>query len=396
MINKVCVVTFLSVLVLATLAQAQSFTVLYNFTGQSDGATPWAGLIQDAAGDLDGTSQGAFVGAGNVYRMDTTGTETVLYTFTGSPDGAGPQAALTIDKAGNLYGTTVAGGGSGPLCGSCGTVFKIDTAGNERVLYTFKGFSDGCLPTQGVIVDEAGDLFGTATQCGSSNLGTIFKLDTAGNFTLLHTFTGGSSDGAYPRWGHLTMDEAGNLYGLAQIGGSTGCTLGKGCGVLYKLSKNGKFALLYSFQGGLSDGCGPGGSLVQDKAGNSYGTTEGCGAGGTGTIWKLSKKGEETVLHNFALSASNGCYPYAGVARDSKGNLYGVTYYCGAYSYGALYELSAKGVFTLLHSFDDYDGANPVGEVLRTAGGTLFGTATTGGTLGGDLSFFGTVWEYLP
>jgi uncharacterized repeat protein (TIGR03803 family) len=264
-------------------------------------------------------------------------------------------------------------------------VFKIDTAGNETVLYNFTAGSDGCLPYQGLVRDEAGNLYGTAYGCGYSDGGTIFKVDSAGNFTVLHSFTGTSSDGQWPRLGHLTMDKSGNLYGVTTEGGAYSYY-----GVLYELSRSGTLTVLHSFGGG-SDGCLPYGSVVQDKAGNFYGTTGSCGSNYYGIVWKVSKNGQETILHNFTGGSSDGCNPIAGVARDSKGNLYGLTYQCGAHDYGALYELSAKGRFTLLHSFDYTNGGFPYGEVLRTSTGSLFSTAVFGGTYN-----YGTVWKYAP
>jgi uncharacterized repeat protein (TIGR03803 family) len=137
--------------------------------------------------------------------------------------------------------------------------------------------------------------------------------------------------------------------------------------------------------------------VVQDNAGNLYGTTEFCGSNSDyGTVWKVSKEGKETILHRFT-GTSDGCYPYAGLARDAKGNLYGVAYGCGAgksENWGVLFELSARGRFTLLHSFGTgSDGVWPVGEVLRTTNGTLFGTTAYGGTYG---LYGGTVWSYVP
>ena len=231
-------------------------------------------------------------------------------------------------------------------------------------------------------------MYGTTTGCGSSGHGTIFEIDSTGKETILHNFAGGSDGGNGD--GHLAMDTAGNLYGLASEGGSKNCNYG--CGVLYELSAKGRFTILHRFAGGTTDGCNPEGSVVQDTAGNLYGTTLECGSNNYGTIWKVSKTGTETILHNFAGGTSDGCYPWAGVARDSKANLYGVTYGCGASSYGTLYELSAKGRLILLHSFAGTDGVNPYGEVLRTRKGTLFGTT------GGDDCHVscGTVWKYVP
>jgi uncharacterized repeat protein (TIGR03803 family) len=392
--NRVYLMTFLLMLALAALAPAQTFTVLYNFTGGPDGWGPYAGLIQDPSGDLYGTTSlggdsnctpGYGYGCGVVFKLDTAGTETVLHTFSGSPDGTNPVAPVIRDKAGNIYGTSSYGGSS-----SNGTVFKIDTAGNYTVLYSFTGKSDGCYPWQGLVRGKAGDLYGTTSSCGSSGYGTIFEVDSGGSFTLLHSFTGRSSDGAYPYYGHLTMDKTGNLYGVTAGGGASSN------GVVYELRKNRTFRVLHSFAGGTSDGCAPSGSVLQDKTGNFYGTTEYCGSSKDGIIWEVTKTGKENILHNFAGGSSDGCNPAAGVTRESKGNLYGVTYGCGANAYGALYELSAGGTLSLLYSFGGADSSSaPIGEVLRTAKGTLFGTALTPSPPCCE-DTYGTVWSYVP
>ena len=386
MINRLHVMTFAVVLVLFALAQAQTFTTLYSFTGGADGNLPEAGLIQDSSGNLYGTTWwGGYqkyypLGYGVVYELNSSGTETVLHTFSvGNDDGMWPITPVVRDEAGNFYGTTYQGV-------AYGTVFKIDTAGTETVLYNFYQGpgSPGCLPAQGLIVDNSGNLFGTTSECGTwyPGNGTIFKLDSAENLTVLHTFVG--SDGSYPYYGHLLMDKSGVLYGVTAMGGAYNA------GVLYKVTQEGTFTVLHSF-GGTSDGCYPWGTVALDNAGNLYGTTHSCGSKGYGTIWKVSKKGKESILHNFGGSPSDGCYPFASVARDSKGNLYGVTSGCGANNWGALYKLSATGKLTLLHSFSGTDGEYPYGEVLLTAKGELFGTTTSGGAYG-----YGTVWSYVP
>jgi len=385
--NRIYAMTPLAVLVLAVLAQAQTFTTLYNFTGGKDGGEPYAGVIQDLAGNLYGTTyyggdlSCGIYGCGAVYEVNTAGTEIALHSFTGYPsDGEYPETPVARDRAGNLYGSST-GGGSGPCYQGCGTVFKIATSGNETVQYSFTGGSDGGNPEQGLVVDKSGTVFGTTAYYGSSGDGTIFKVDSTRNFTLLHTFAGSPSDGANPMLGHLTIDKAGNLYGLTVKGGSSSECAAWGCGALYKLSKKGTLTIVHSFAGGTSDGCEPYGSVVQDKAGNLYGATYGCGANSAGTIWKVSKKGKETILHNFAGGSSDGCNPLVGVARDSKGNLYGVSG-CGAYGWGALYKLSASRKLILLQSFDNSGGSEPFGEVLRTTNGVLFGTIQYGGSYG--------------
>jgi uncharacterized repeat protein (TIGR03803 family) len=378
-----------AVMMLTHFVHAQTFTSLYSFKVLSDGGYPTGAVVSDQAGNIYGTTyiggeQGCGedgYGCGVVYRVDSAGTETVLHTFADVPDGNMPEAPVARDGAGNLYGTTSLGGSG---CGDkgCGAVFKIDPTGNETVLYSFTVGAGGCSPSQSVVMDSSGNLYGTTYDCGAYGAGTIFKVDSSGKFSLLHSFN--RFDGSHPAYGHLTLDKSGNLYGVTWEGGSNDG------GVLYKLNRKGQLTLMHSF-GGSTDGCAPYGTVAQDDAGNLYGTTEGCGSNNLGAIWKVSKTGRETILHNFAGSPSDGCNPYSGVTRDSKGNLYGVTYSCGAYGPGALYKLSATRRLTLLHSFAGSDGQYPVSEVSRTVAGTLLGTTYIGGTYDA-----GTVWSYVP
>jgi uncharacterized repeat protein (TIGR03803 family) len=378
-------------LVTLPLLQAQTFTTLYSFTGGSDGGEPVAGVIQDPAGNLYGTTYlGGTTncvygdGCGTVFKIDTAGNETVLHSFTG-PDGAYPYTPLTRDKAGNIYGTTYYGGSVG-----LGAVFKLDTAGNETVLYSFTGGPDGCEPDQGLVIDKSGSVFGTTIGLDCRNNGTIFKVDSAGKFTILHGFAGAPTDGASPSYGHLIMDKYGSLYGVTTGGGSSGCNQPYGCGVLYELNRDGTFTVLHSFAGGTSDGCFPFGSVAMDEAGNLYGTTFGCGSGNVGTIWKVSKKGSETILHNFSVSDPGGCNPFAGVATGGleSANVYGVTAGCD-YSLWKL--TSAETKLAQLYSFDLTGGGPPMGEAWQNAKGTLYGTTSYGSTYN-----YGTVWKYVP
>ncbi len=382
-------------LALTAPAQSQTFTTLYNFTDGSDGGSPSAGVVEDKAGNLYGTTvegggSGCNGGCGVVFKVTSAGTETVLHTFSDEPDGAYPEAAVILDGEGNVYGTTWMGGSS-----DYGAVFKIDTAGNETILYSFAGgTSDGCYPWQGLVMDKAGNLYGTTLDCGASGYGTVFEVTSAGKESILHSFAGGRSDGAYPSEGHLIMDKPGDFYGLtATGGGSSNCSgVDNGCGVLYKLTKKRKLTMLHSFQGGARDGCLPHGTPAVDTKGNFYGTANACGDYSYGTVWKVSKQGKETILHSFAEGTSDGCYPVGGVALDSKGNLYGNTPGCGANYYGTVWELSKK-TLTLLHSFARTDGYSPQGDVFRNAKGDLYGTTAFGGSGSPD---GGTVWAYVP
>jgi len=382
-INRWHVMTFLVVLVLAALAQAQTFTSLFSFDG-TDGGYPYTGHLAYNAGTLYGTAYygGSYSYYGVVFSITTAGTETVLYNFTGGSDGGYPFAPVIRDKNGNLYGTAYYGGSS-----TYGVVFKVDTAGNETVLHSFTGGSDGGYPYQGVVMDKKGNLYGTTYYGGANSYyGVIYKLDKKGNETVLHNFSYSSSDGCYPFYGSLLMDTKDNLYGVTD---SCGASYE---GTLYEYSKKGTFSLLHSFAGGTSDGCYPYGTPAMDSKGNFYGTTDSCGTNSAGIVWKVSKKGKETILHNGSCSSSDICYMGGGVTLDKKDNLYGLADDGGANSYGALYELSRKGTLTLLHSFDYSDGGYPFAdEVLLVGKGTLYGATSSGGT-----DYEGTVWSYVP
>lgn len=308
-------------------------TVLHNFTG-TDGRDPVV-LLRDSAGNLYGTTflGGSTAcggsGCGIIFKLDTTGTETVLHIFGASAGGWFP-GTLLRDSAGNFYGTTVSGGdlactgieGSGNP--GCGVVFKISTTGKETVLHTFTG-ANGASP--GVLLrDSAGNFYGTTFVGGSKGHGVIFKLDTTGKETMLHSFAG--ADGSYPT--SLLRDAAGDLYGMTDLGGSNACP--GGCGVIFKLDTTGHETVLHSFTG--VDGSNPFGGLLRDTAGNLYGTTGSGGglacphAGGCGVVFKLDTTGKETVLHSFTGRA-DGWDPVGGLLKDSTGNLYGTTSYGG-------------------------------------------------------------------
>ena len=228
----------------------------------------------------------------NSQSTSAATSETVLYSFAGSPsDGANPLAGLIADRAGNLYGTTGFGGSS-----DFGVVFKLAPNGTETVLHFFAGGpSDGRTPffSGGLIVDPAGNLYGTTFGGGASDFGVVFMLAPNGTETMLHSFAGSPTDGASPQAG-LIIDGAGNLYGTTANGGASDF------GVVFKLAPNGTETVLHSFAGGPSDGAGPVAGLIADSAGNLYGTTSGGGASGFGVVFKLAPDGTYTVLHTFA------------------------------------------------------------------------------------------------
>jgi uncharacterized repeat protein (TIGR03803 family) len=317
------------------LSKSGQETTLFNFNGGNNGGFPNSTLILDQAGNLYGPAEQGVHGGGVLFKLSPKGKEKVLYNFGGCSNcrrPRGPQGALVMDASGNLYGATVFGGVKSKLlqCSQgCGTIFSFDTTGKRHVLYAFKGEADGAFPTGSLLQDAEGNFYGTAGNGGDLSCpqfptlgcGTVFKLAKDGTFTILYTFTGGS-DGAGPQPG-LIMDRAGSLYGAANVGGNTICDYG--CGTLFKLSRNGKFTVLYTFLNG-NDGDYPNGNLVRDSNGNLYGTTQGeIMNSGRGTVFKLTKAGVMTELHIFTGGADGGT-PLSGLIRDSDGNLYGTTY----------------------------------------------------------------------
>jgi uncharacterized repeat protein (TIGR03803 family) len=347
-------------------------TVLYNFMGGADGANPQSGVILDSAGNLYGTTYaGGPANYGVVYKIATGGVETVLHTFAGTPDGATPASGVTMDASGDLYGTTSLGGAAAQ-----GVIYEINVAGQETVLHSFTGAQDGSYPSSGVVLDTADNLYGTTFDGGSGANGVVYMLSASGQQTILYNFTGGT-DGANPTG--VIRNSAGDLFGSAESGG-------KGSGIVYKLSPSGVQTVLHSFGGG-SDGELPQGNLVRDSAGNLYGITYLGGSASSGTVFKVTTHGQETVLYSFPGGAG-GYYPEGSLSRDSAGNLYGTTAE-GGVAYGLVYQLSAAGDETVLLSFPGApDGYSPESGVILDAHGNLFGTTVTGGTIAE-----GTVYE---
>ncbi len=364
--------------VVATASQAWKFSDLYNFTGSSDGGYPFAPLIMDKAGNLYGTTY--YAGSsycGTVFKVDTSFTETVLYNFTCGADGGYPYGGLVMDKAGNLYGTTYYGGSS-----YCGVVFKVDTSNTETVLHSFTGgTTDGCYPFAGLVMDKAGNLYGTTSQSGASGYGTVFEVDTSDTESVLYSFAGGTTDGCYPYAG-LVQDKAGNFYGVTEECGASGA------GTVWKLSKKGTETVLYSFTGGSDGGYPIYGAPIRDSEGNLYDTTEEGGTSGYGTVWKLSKNGTETVLHSFDYNGTDGAYPLGSVAMDKAHQIYGTTESGGTSSYGIVFKIDKKGVEFVEHNFGYSDGGYPFAGPILDAKGNLYGTTYLGGTDG-----YGTVWK---
>jgi uncharacterized repeat protein (TIGR03803 family) len=392
---------------LARSAQAQTFTVLHAFSGGSDGSQP-SGLIRDPVtnnlysvaslgGDL---SCSAPLGCGIVFKVDQAGVFTVLYSFKGGEDdGQEPIGSLIEDEAGNLYGTTETGGTGcvGRGGDGCGTVFKLDTAGKETILYKFTGSGkdgdDGEFPVEGMARDTAGNLFGTAGE-------VLFKLDPSGTETVVHTFRD-EEDGGSPM-GNLVMDANDNIYGTT-YGGGAGCIEEHkyhGCGLVYKMTETGVETILHNFHKGY--GINPGAGVILDSTGTLWGTTTSTGGNDFrfryGTVFKLTGT-HEVVLHKFG-TGGDGQTPEASLIRDDKGNLYGTTTAGGKYGKGTVFKLTESGKETILYSFCAQqgctDGSTPSASVRRDSEGNLYGTTVWGGGTGCEGMGCGTVWKLTP
>jgi uncharacterized repeat protein (TIGR03803 family) len=331
--------------------------VLYRFRGGSDGSAPQSGLI-DVNGTLYGTTlyggrSGCSYsrGCGTVYSISTSGTEKVLYAFEGGSDGANPYAGL-IDVKGMLYGTTSGGGGYSECItrysDGCGTVFTITTSGHETVLHRFLGGSDGAFPNADLI-DVNGVLYGSTANGGRVGAGTVYSITPAGAEKVLHAFQR-SPDGYAPVG---LINVKGTLYGTTVYGGVYGSCTGIGCGIVYTISKSGSEKVLYNFKGG-SDGEQPQAAMIEVN-GVLYGTTM-YGGGGSpcfglgdncGTVFSITTAGVESVLYGFQ-GGTDGGFPMSGLI-DVSGTLYGTTFFggdhdlCCSHPYGEGYGT----VFTL-------------------------------------------------
>lgn len=268
-------------------AQAQTETILKDFGYFPQGLSPCGTVIRDPAGDLYGTTvQGGATDNGVVFERTASGRYKVLYSFQGEPDGSQPNAGVTEDAVGNLYGTTTFGGAF-----NMGTIYKLTPGGQETVLYSFTGGSDGANIYGGVAVDAAGNLYGTAEAGGSLNYGVVWEFSAAGAFTVLHNFAGFPTDGASPDAG-VVLDAKGTLYGTTSMGGTT-----VDLGTVFKLSPQGRITLLHSFSNVPQSY--PQSGLTMDDAGNLYGAVLGAAfeisAGGQYTEFDLPHAGKANI-----------------------------------------------------------------------------------------------------
>jgi uncharacterized repeat protein (TIGR03803 family) len=407
-------------------AQAQTFTVIHNFTGGLDGKTPHTGLTIDRSGNLYGTTVfGGFMGedcddggpggCGVIFKMAYKGSGWVfapLYQFRGYPtgDGANPYGRVIIGADGALYGTTGYGGQNPSGCHSallqlgCGTIFKltppatfcrsISCSWNETQLYVFatNGGSDGGIPEGEIAFDAAGNLYGSTFTGGQGDAGTAYKLTPTGELTTLNSFCLEEfcRDGASPTMG-VQLDQSGNVYGTAEAGG-TGES-----GTAFQLVPSGSgwtLNTLYNFSD-LGSGQYALTGLIVDQMGNLYGGTS--DGSPNPFVFELSPSNGSWIFNTlYSFAYPSCCGVGANLLMDSAGNVYGTTEgNVGEQNYGSVFKLTPSNggwTYTDLHDFTGgSDGGIPYSSVVLDANGNLYGTASTGGA-NGD----GVVWEITP
>lgn len=363
----------LAILMLAAftgVGSAQTVTTVYDFTNVT-AANPVGPLTQRRDGNLIGTASAP--GNGSVYSLSTGGFTSTLFQFNGT-NGTGPGWGLTLGGNGASYGTTPFGGAS-----NLGVLFLLDSTGVYSVIHEFSGGSDGGLPAGPPIEASDGNLYG-ATYGVAAGLSTIYKYAlSSGVFTTIYQFDQAHGEGIYAP---LVQAADGTLYGTASLGGANNC------GTIFQLTKVGKLQWYYSFP------CGAGGStplspLIQAADGNLYGTTDVGGSfDGSGTIFKVDRNRKVSILYTFAGNKMDGRNPAGGLVQATDGNLYGTTVGGGRAGVGTLFQISTVGAYKQLAAFSKTTPQTPQASLLQHTNGKLYGTATYGGRFG-----FGAVYS---
>jgi uncharacterized repeat protein (TIGR03803 family) len=338
------------------------------------------------------------------------------------PDGANPMAELIQGADGNYYTTTNTGGAG--VCGEaqgqipgCGAVVKITPAGLLSVLYSFpydvatSTAPDGWFPQAGLVQGKDGNFYGVATEGGTggeacadttglSGCGTVFKLTPSGTLTVLHSFCGGSgcgslaTDGAEPT-GRMVFAANGDLYGTTQVGGLFNGFYNQG--TIFRVTTSGAYTVLHVFSGNFGskpDGANPAAGLTLASNGDFYGTTTAGGASGDGSVFEMTASGKVTLLHSFTGS-SDGSMPIGALVQASDGNLYGTCYSGGANGTGTVFRITTKGVLTKIYDYAAQGAPGNIGYfpragLIQGSDGNLYGTAWQGGAF----TTTGTIYQF--
>jgi uncharacterized repeat protein (TIGR03803 family) len=354
-------------------AHAATESVLYSFCSQAnctDGQYPIATLIADTSGNLYGTtSEGGANGDGEVFELAPDGTLTVLHSFNGT-DGSGPQAGVIVDSSGNLYGTTTAGA-------TGGDVFELTPDGTLTILYAFG--AHGADPTASALIDNNGILYATTKYGGASGEGSVFSLDlTNDTATVLYSFCSQQrcEDGAGPM-APVIMDSSGNLYGTTAYGGTIAKDCSAGCGTVFEITAAGNEQVLYTYKNS-KDGRYPFGGLTFGSGNQLFGVTWQGGTHHEGTVFTITVAQQYNVLYDFKTK-KDAQLPWGAMIPDGNGGFYGTACQGGTKDDGAVFDISASGIETVIYSFQGgSDGLCPKASLLNI-NGTLYGTTEGGG-----------------
>jgi uncharacterized repeat protein (TIGR03803 family) len=379
--SKQLILPLFSLLISTTFSFAANLTTIARFPITTEAPDGW--LIGDAAGNLYGTTFGdASSNWGSVFEISAgSHALTTLAVFNGS-NGADPSGGLWADPAGNLYGTTNNGGinfqGSASL--GNGAVFKI--AAGTHALTTLAAFTGtASQPSAGVIGDSAGNLYGTSWSNGATNDGAVFKIDAVThNYSIVASLTAATT-GSAPH-SQLVADKDGNLFGTAEFGGPNNA------GTIFKVDHTtNALTALVSFGG--ANGIYPDAGLIMDASGNLFGTAFEGGPSNNGTIFELPA-GSHTVNTLATFNGANGSRPRCKLVEDAAGNLFGTTVSGGSQDYGTAFELpSGSSSIVTLANFDWLTtGGYPETGLYADSAGNLFGTTDQGSSIGA-----GTVFE---
>ena len=384
---------------------ASTTKVIYSFAGDEDGEYPDTELVMDHSGNLYGSSVlGGDFGSGTVFQLAPGRTHTVLYSFTGGTDGAEAYGGVTLDADGNLYGATVAGGTGQGCEGGCGVVYRLTNndggTWTETVLHNFTGGNDGSGPGSAPSIDRAGNLYGMTPTGGAYSAGTIYRLhprpDGTWKFNIVHAFTGGD-DGLGGSKGRMIFDDRGHIFGASTAGGANGA------GVIFELkrSRSGwNLKVLYAFKGQPDAGF-PYGSLLFDQSGNLFGTSYYDGANDLGAVYELSPQPgglwKEKVLYSFK-GGSDGANAISGLLFGPNGEMYGTTSEGGApgCSCGTIFRMTPgnHGTWTerVVYAFTGTpDGRYPYDGMVADGAGNYFGTTVSGGA-----DDEGSIYRFTP
>ena len=357
----------LTLIAMASLAHAQTYTELYNFDCVNDGCSPYQpGLLaQGQDGSLSGTLPSQIFGNGTAFNYTLSGVFTRLYEF---PDPASaPQSGLSLGFDGNLYGAAETGGPARK-----GTVFKI-SAGVTTVLHTFTDGADGAFPFAPPIQAPDGNIYGVTSS--GTNPGKAYKITPSGTFSVIATLP-------YATQAPLILGADGKLYGTTPYGGTSSR------GTFFQMTTAGKVKVIYNFG---SDSVVPIGPVLQASDGKFYGTTWGGGTGGQGIVYQLTTGGVYKVLHNFQ-SATDGAASTSGLVQGSDKFLYGVASAGGANGFGTLFKINTTGTtFAVLHNFDKSNGATPFATPTLHTNGKIYGVTQTGGSKN---STYGDIYSF--